>query len=62
MADAKQCDRCKDFYAPYNMRYSIIDYEAGKTMHGDYTTRKLDLCPCCNAKLIKFVKMEDFKE
>lgn len=60
MADAKQCDRCKEYYTKYNTRYVIIDYKAGVNQHGDCISNKLDLCPCCEEELRRFVNMEDF--
>ena len=63
MAEAKQCDRCGNFYRPYDGE----KYESEKRSYhfncidiaNEQQYKRLDLCPECMQKIIKFLKMEE---
>ncbi len=47
MSDAKRCDRCGEYYAPYVTRYNFIKHEA-------LLTKGLDFCPMCEKAFINW--------
>ena len=53
MADAKQCDRCKKFYAKTGVRYDYAIRRIGCLHDMD-----LDLCDDCYLGLLKFIGIE----
>lgn len=53
MADAKQCDRCKNFYTWAGVRHDYVIRRRG----GLYDT-DLDLCDTCYSDLLKFLGIE----
>lgn len=63
MAEAKQCDRCGNFYLPYDGE----KYESEKrsfnvnciNIANDSLHKRLDLCPECMQKVLSFLKMEE---
>lgn len=56
MADAKQCDRCKNFYPRSGCgRYYVI-----RRVGGLYDIN-LDLCDKCYSDLLKFIGIESEK-
>lgn len=57
MANAKQCDRCKEYYRLYNYTNSVNNYNSLITANTDmflkyYSHDIIELCPKC---------MESFK-
>lgn len=54
MADAKQCDRCKNFYTHSGVRRGYYIQQLG----GLYDFR-LDLCDKCYSDLLKFMGIEN---
>lgn len=63
MADAKKCDRCKNFYMPddieiYGIRKIIMSVFNGA---GDID-KSYDLCPKCSKKLKNFMDSLLIKE
>lgn len=56
MADAKQCDRCKNFYPRTGVRYDYVIRRRGSLYDTD-----LDLCDKCYSDLLKFIGAESEK-
>lgn len=61
MADAKKCDRCKEYYDDYRgvgfsegqAGYNRMVLVPANDYNGD---RRFDLCPDCMKALISFIK------
>lgn len=53
MADAKQCDRCKNFYPRTGVRNDYVIRRRGSLYDID-----LDLCDKCYSDLLKFLGIE----
>ena len=63
MANAKKCDRCKNFYDTYRgIRYRSADgelYSAFKTvLANSFATKNIDMCPACMKETITFLRLE----
>lgn len=54
MADAKQCDRCKNFYAVKGSRHDYVIRRRGGLYDID-----LDLCDDCYSELEQFIGIKN---
>lgn len=60
MAQAKKCDRCKAFYAPYNNKTGeyngVVKIRINEFGSKDGEAIRHDLCPDCMQKFYDFIK------
>lgn len=58
MSDAKQCDRCKNFYPVFGQNKDVEKdywrYDVVKDCH-PFESLKLDLCNDCKKKLVEWL-------
>lgn len=52
MSRARKCDRCHNFYDPFNYKMVIVK--------ADNRNKQVDLCPSCQEKLEKWVHEYEF--
>lgn len=52
MSRALKCDRCHNYYDPFNFEMLIVK--------GDVRNKHVDLCPSCQEKLEKWVNQYEF--